>query len=192
MNPYNYINQLPVQNVTPAQEAIENALLSLNDEKEIYKIAVKELCARANVARSTFYAYYEVIDDCLANIENRLICKLITLNDELCKPEKIETLDLSFFEETLKYINMNQKNLYLFLVKRYNHRFVNKWKDAIKYHLYNRMPKHINEKNKELTLEIIAAQTIGAYQYWLENPYDLDIEYVKKLLRRIIEAYTEQ
>lgn len=57
MNPYTYVCDLPVQNVTSAQEAIERALLALNEEKEIYQITVRELCGRANVARSTFYAY---------------------------------------------------------------------------------------------------------------------------------------
>ena len=192
MNPYKYVCELQNRNATQAQEAIEKALLSLLDEKELYKISVKELCNRANVARSTFYAYYDVIDDCLLTVEDRFLSEIIAMNADLMCHEKIETMDLSFFERTLEYIRSNQKMLYLFMVKRYNHRFVDKWKDAIKYHLYQRMPEQIGEKNKELTLEIVASVAIGAYQYWLKNPYDIDIPYVKKLIRRTISAYTEQ
>ena len=192
MNPYKYVCELQNRNATQAQEAIEKALLSLLDEKELYKISVKELCNRANVARSTFYAYYDVIDDCLLTVEDRFLSEIIVMNADLMCCEKIETMDLSFFERTLEYIRSNQKMLYLFMVKRYNHRFVDKWKDAIKYHLYQRMPERIGEKNKELTLEIIASVAIGAYQYWLKNPYDIDIPYVKKLIRRTISTYTEQ
>lgn len=191
MNPYEYVCDLPALNVTAAQEAIEEALLSLLDEKEVYKISVKELCDRANVARSTFYAYYEVIDDCLLIIENRFLHEIVEMNMELKGCEKIGSVDLSFFEETLRYIKDNQKKLYLFMIKRYNYRFVNKWKDAIKYHLYQRMPNRIGDKNKELTLEIIASEAIGAYQYWLKNPYELDVCYVKQLIRKTMEAYTE-
>ena len=128
---------------------MKEALLSLIDEKELHRISVKEICEKANVARSTFYAYYDVIDDCLLVIENR------------------------------------------FMIKRYNARFINKWKDAIKYHLYQRVSIQIGEKNRELSLEIIASVAMGAYTYWLRNPYDIDIAYVKHLIRKTIEGYTE-
>lgn len=191
MNPYTYVCDLQVQNVTAAQEAIEKALLSLLNEKELYQISVKELCHKANVARSTFYAYYQVIDDCLLMIENRFLREIVQLNAALAGTEKIEYIDLSFFEETICYIQRNQDMLYLFLCKRYNSRFVNRWKDAIKYHLYQRVPCQMSAKNKELTLEILASETIAAYQYWLQNPSDLDIPYVKRLIRKTIEAYME-
>ena len=191
MNPYKYVCDLPVLNVTAAQESIEEALLSLLNEKELHRISVKEICEKANVARSTFYAYYDVIDDCLLIIENRFLHNVIDLTMKLEGQEKIEDVDLSFFEETLQYIQSNQKMLYLFMIKRCNARFINKWKDAIKYHLYQRMPMQIDEKNKELTLEIIASVAMGAYQYWLRNPYDIDVAYVKQLIRRTIEGYTE-
>ena len=156
MNPYKYVCDLPVSNVTAAQESIEEALLSLLEEKEMHRISVKEICEKANVARSTFYTYYDVIDDCLLVIENRFLHDIIELTMRLEGHEKIETVDLSFFENTLKYIQSNQKMLYLFMIKRYNARFINKWKDAIKYHLYQRMSIQIGAKNRELTLEIIA------------------------------------
>lgn len=192
MNPYEYVCDLSVQKVTAAQESIEQALLSLNSEKEIFLITVRELCERANVARSTFYAYYETTDDCLLAIENRCIRDLIMLNDEFLKSESINEIDLSFFEKTVSYIKDNRELFYLFLVKRYNYRFVNRWKDGIKYHFFNRIPQNITDKNKELTLEIIACQTIGACQHWLKNPYEVDVDYLKLLIRRTIEAYTEQ
>ena len=192
MNPYEYICKLPVNSITSAQEAIEQALLSLYEEKEVYQISVKELCARASVARSTFYTYYDVIDDCLLEIENRRIQEILALNDKLQGQESIQEMDLSFYENTVNYIKDNHKILYLFLIKRPNYRFINKWKDGIKYHLYSRMPVTINEKNKGLTLEIIASETIGAYTYWIQNPYEIDFAYVEKLVRRSLEAYVEQ
>lgn len=191
MNPYEYVCNLQVQKVTPAQAAIENALLSLLEEKELNKISVKEICERASVARSTFYTYYDVTDDCLFAIENRFLHEMVEMNMALKTSEKVESIDFSFFEETLGYIKKNQRKLYLFMIKRYNSRFVNRWKDAIKYHLYEQMPNRLSDENKELTLEIIASGTIGVYQYWLNNPYELDICYVKQLLRRTLEAYTE-
>lgn len=192
MNPYGYVCDLQVQKVTPAQEAMETALLLLLDEKELHQISVKEVCQRANVARSTFYTYYDVIDDCLQAIENRFLHEIIAMTTALENRENLDGIDLSFFEETLGYLKDNQRLLYLFMIKRYNTRFVNRWKDAIKYHLYRQIPSRISDKNRELTLEIIASGTIGAYQYWLKNPYELDSGYVKQLLRRTLEVYIRQ
>ena len=192
MNPYGYVCDLQVHKVTPAQEAMETALLLLLDEKELHQISVKEVCQRANVARSTFYTYYDVIDDCLQAIENRFLHEIIAMTAALENRENLDGIDLSFFEETLGYLKDNQRLLYLFMIKRYNSRFVNRWKDAIKYHLYRQIPSRISDKNRELTLEIIASGTIGAYQYWLKNPYELDSGYVKQLLRRTLEVYIRQ
>ena len=192
MNPYGYVCDLQVHKVTPAQEAMETALLLLLDEKELHQISVKEVCQRANVARSTFYTYYDVIDDCLQAIENRFLHEIIAMTTALENRENLDGIDLSFFEETLGYLKDNQRLLYLFMIKRYNSRFVNRWKDAIKYHLYQQIPSRISDKNQELTLEIIASGTIGAYQYWLKNPYELDSGYVKQLLRRTLEVYIER
>ncbi|WP_054743172.1 hypothetical protein [Cellulosilyticum ruminicola] len=75
---------------------MEQALIALYEEKEIYQISVKELCSRAAVARSTFYTYYNVIDDCLIDIENRLIGKLIEMNEAL-----LMVLNIIFMRELL-------------------------------------------------------------------------------------------
>lgn len=191
MNPYVYVLNLKETHMTGAQSAIENALLVLYEEKEVYQISVKELTTKANVARSTFYTYYEVIDDCLLELEDRCVYELLKLNEQLLSKESIQNMDLSFFGNTLKYIKANEKLYYLFLVKRPNNRFIAKWKDAIKYHMYDRMPINENEKNKELTLEMIASETIGAFQFWIKNPYEVDFAYVKRLIIRTIEAYAE-
>ena len=191
MNPYEYVCNFQIQKTTQAQEAIEKALLSLLEEKELNQISVKELCERASVARSTFYAYYDVIDDCLQIIENRFLYEIVEMTRALKTSEKIDSIDFSFFEEILEYIQQNQKVFYLFLIKRNHSRFVSKWKDAVKYHLYQQIPNHISDNNRELTLEILASGTIGVYQYWLKNPYEFDIAYVKQLLRKALDIYTK-
>ena len=53
-NPYEYIINMKQKKNTEAQLALQNALISLNQHKAIYKISTKELCGQAHVARSTF------------------------------------------------------------------------------------------------------------------------------------------
>lgn len=46
-----------------SKKAIRESLLSLMRDKPLNKITVREICERADVNRSTFYAYYEDIYD---------------------------------------------------------------------------------------------------------------------------------
>lgn len=44
---------------------MDEALISLLGEKEFQYVTIKEICARADVNRSTFYLHYENIGDLL-------------------------------------------------------------------------------------------------------------------------------
>ena len=190
MNPYSYVRDISVRPPTAAQSAMERALLELYCRKELSAISVKELCSKASVARSTFYAYYNVIDDCMLSIEDRLISELVRLNDELMGADALK--DLDFFHDTMEFVKNNSESFTALLVKRPDFRFIEKWKDGIKYHMYGRMPDQSSEKNSELILEMIASETIAAYTFWLKKSYDIDFEFVKKLMQRTISAYMQQ
>ena len=52
---------------------IRQAFTSLLEEKPIQRIAVTELCQRAGINRSTFYAHYDDIYDLLQQIEEDML-----------------------------------------------------------------------------------------------------------------------
>lgn len=47
--------------IQKTQRAIKDAFLALRSQKPVEKITVKELCQRAQINKSTFYAHYEDI-----------------------------------------------------------------------------------------------------------------------------------
>ena len=51
------------------RKILKDSLISLMKERSVADIGVKEICARAEVSRSTFYVYYENVYDLLAEIE---------------------------------------------------------------------------------------------------------------------------
>ena len=59
-----------------AQEAMETAFLSLLRKKPLEKISVTELCRKAGVNRSTFYAHYLDVYDLMDQVTNGFIRKL--------------------------------------------------------------------------------------------------------------------
>ena len=58
-------------------EKIEKAYFSLYIKDK--KITVSEICKIAGIHRSTFYFYYEWVDDVLDGIKNRLLNKLVNI-----------------------------------------------------------------------------------------------------------------
>lgn len=77
---------------TPAQEALQRALVALLIEKPLERIGVKELCAWAHVARSTFYAYYQNVDSLLAEVEDVHVAAIDAFNEPVADPS-VDTLE---------------------------------------------------------------------------------------------------
>ena len=64
------------QRIRLSKSLLKNALLELLNTKPISKITVYELCAKAEINRTTFYKYYGNPNDLLADIENDLFSAL--------------------------------------------------------------------------------------------------------------------
>lgn len=56
---------------------IVEAFLGLLDEKPYGKVAVKELTGRCHIARTTFYRFFEDVDDLMNRIEEYLLGELV-------------------------------------------------------------------------------------------------------------------
>jgi len=182
MNPYEKNLVTSIKPITTAQEALHRALISLYAREPFYRISVKELSVKAAVARTTFYAYYQNTDELLVEIENTLVfnitehCKHFMHNPCSCES------DLLFFEDMLIYIRTNKDVLYTLLVSQPDLRFIEKWKNAIKYHFWERLFRERSAINSGLILEIVASEAIGAFTYWLENTEDVDVSNVNKII----------
>lgn len=77
----------------------------LSEKKEIGKISVSELCARADVSRGAFYSHYDDIYSVAEDYENELIDRFFD-NARLLSPTDFEQFIDVFFE----YIRKNNDN----------------------------------------------------------------------------------
>ncbi len=70
---------------------IRDAFLELLKEKPLSRITVKEICALAELNRTTFYKHYKDPADLLNTLENEAIDQLLTLIEECAgqNPEQI-------------------------------------------------------------------------------------------------------
>lgn len=84
------------------KENIVNAYLDLIPTKKWDKISVKELCAKANITRGTFYQYYSDIYDLMEQIETTLLDDLNRRYKEASKYVQ-PGYSIEMFEEKFDY-----------------------------------------------------------------------------------------
>lgn len=77
----------------------------LSEYKEISRISVSELCARADISRGTFYSHYDDIYGVAEDYENELIDRFFD-NAKLLTPTNVEQFIDIFFQ----YIRENDEN----------------------------------------------------------------------------------
>lgn len=80
------------------QEIIQETVLAFLETKPIDAITVTEVCEKANINRTTFYRYYDDVNDCEDQIESEFIDALDFKKD--AQPfESLETLLESFYKK---------------------------------------------------------------------------------------------
>lgn len=181
-NPYRYALAYQKRTYTTAQLALQDGLVQLNKEKDLHQISIKELCGRAHVARSTFYTYYNVINEVLEDVENTLISDMRKLNQGFERKVDLKEEDLMFFQDILAYVKQKQDIFKLFLIERPNMQFINKWKSEIKYIMWERTFSQKDVRNSAFILEMVAAQVVAAFTFWINYPEQVDLSGVTKVV----------
>lgn len=106
----------------------------LAEKKEIGKITVSELVARADISRATFYAHFDDIYCVVEEFENELIEKFFT-NARLLATDDYEKFFIAFFEfikeNDVNYKMMCTSNDFLFSANRLAMLGVNKLMELI-------------------------------------------------------------
>lgn len=190
MNPYQHITKVKMKKCTDAQLSLQNALISLNQHRAIGTITVKDLCHQAHVARSTFYSYYDNVMQLQEEIEDNLLYQLLQLNDDLKRMPVGENADFIFLQNVFQFMQQNKQVFYVFLISAPNVQFIHKWKEGIKYHFWERFFRDTTQKNERLILEVISSQAIKTYAFWLQNPYEVEIGSLNKLILKVLEVLT--
>lgn len=70
----------------------------------------------------------------------------------------------------IDFIDKKSSELTTLLIKNYNHRLVEKWKVAIKAHLWERLKLTKTSPKQELIFEMVASEVISAFIFYLKQP----------------------
>ncbi len=100
---------------------MNNALFELLEEKSFQDITITNICERANVNRSTFYAHYDNLVDLLEESKNNLFSSFLKKYEQLLTIKDIAKLSLenSIFitsKYLIPYLEFIKENKTVFLV----------------------------------------------------------------------------
>ncbi len=109
------------------KKMIKDAFLELLEEQKTDKISVTDICKRADVNRSTFYAYYYDVETLLHEIENEVL-ERIPVTDSL-NAIYSDNGYLSLLENFFGYLQENERVFRLLMIQadnsHFNRRLVN-------------------------------------------------------------------
>lgn len=99
------------------QMVLQDALMELMEHKSISKITIKELCEKADINRTTFYAHYTDQNDLLHKIEADVLLSVSKVVGSLHGPMDKSSI-VQIIQEFLQYIADNNKHIQILLSER--------------------------------------------------------------------------
>lgn len=169
------------------KDAIKRQFMKEYAKKSFSSISVKGLCASTPVARTTFYTYFNNMDEVLESVENEILDGLRMMTDSISKGN-LSDMDFSQYMDAVElYIKDHWDIIYAFLVVQPNSRFIRKWKDAIQLNFQRRYPDKRNIANYDVISELIASSIITIYTYWMEHP-DRGTDQMKPLIQDLLNS----
>lgn len=173
------------------KQAIQQEFIKLYSQKGYDNIAVKELCAQTPVARTTFYSYYQNLDELKSDIETTLLKGLTDITHDF-QGKDLSLIDLhDFFKYTMYYIENNWNVMYAFLIQQPNLRFIDLWKMNIKKHFKIHYSQKRQNNNYELLSEMVASSAIQCYCYWMQHPKEVNNEKLFEMVHSTITSMTQ-
>lgn len=148
---------------------LEESLITLMEKKDISKITIKEICEKADINRSTFYAHYRDQYDLLRKIENKFLAAIQAYLENF---DKKYTEDIVLITEKIfQYIRKNARICRLLLSERGDFTFQKKIMKLV----YDLIISEITGNNKitkedaEYVYSFTVSGCVGFVQKWLDD-----------------------
>ncbi|MDR2192987.1 MAG: TetR/AcrR family transcriptional regulator [Treponema sp.] len=171
------------------KKALRDSLIELMKSRSILRITIKDICDRADISRSTFYAHYADQYDLLRHIEEETIvyCEdmLREYGKKRSKAEMIQML-----EEILRYIASNSTPIQMLLSENgditFQERFIRRFIHQQHVMKYFDEKADDNDELKEYYSVFVIHGAIALIQHWLKNNMNISIQDLTRLMISIM------
>lgn len=152
--------------VLKTKRAIRNAFLTLNINKDIDKITIKEVADKADVDRKTVYNYYKGVGEILGEIENELIAHF----EEATRSLEGEDNPTGYFIKLAELIEKDME-MYELLMRSNNSTFVNKAVIVLNGWIQRALNKTgmLDAEKVTVATQYVTAGIFCAYRSWFRS-----------------------
>jgi AcrR family transcriptional regulator len=172
------------------RKILKDSLIELMKTRPAAEIGIKEICALAELSRSTFYTYYTDVYHLLEEIEEEVVVYFEDKVDSL--PAKHSRREFEAIIQMLQYIADNSNSLRILLSEngdigfqeQFFQRFIAKAQRIIlQGDSENSTETYINEGYSVFVVH----GAIGLMQYWLKNDMHIPIPTLAKMLIKLTQ-----
>ena len=158
-----------------------NTLMDLLKQKgDIHKISVRELCEKAELNRSTFYAHYNEPKDLLEELENEL---LMSTEEHLKKIGAENDVGAhKYILSFLKYIKDNDKPFRTLLIDSADTNFRSKFMQQSIIQFIENLEIILSKDAEQYIYSYILNGSTGIIIQWIRSDYSIDENTICNLL----------
>ena len=163
---------------------LKNALMdALKEKGSVNKISVRDLCERAELNRSTFYAHYNEPKDLLEELEEEI---LQSTKEHLEKIGAENDLGAhKYISSFLKYIKDNDKQFRTLLIDVANQNFRSRFMQQTIVQFIKNLDITFDEEIEQYIYSYILNGSTGVLIQWIRSDYSADENTICNLLFEI-------
>ena len=165
-------------------EAIHKAFEEMLYEMNYEKITVKELCERAKINKKTFYRYYAVLDDLLAELQGLFTQEYLKRIENYKVPEDLDKINREFFlysvEKGPLYEKITCSGSYDYIrSKMVNDVMNSKWGQSTRLQL-------LEPSKQAVLLEFIQSASMSVYRKWVADGKEIPLRDMIELSNQLL------
>ena len=165
-------------------EAIHKAFEEMLYEMNYEKITVKELCERAKINKKTFYRYYAVLDDLLAELQGLFTQEYLKRIENYKVPEDLDKINREFFlysvEKGPLYEKITCSGRYDYIrSKMVNDVMNSKWGRSTWLQL-------LEPSKQAVLLEFIQSASMSVYRKWVADGKEIPLRDMIELSNQLL------
>lgn len=169
---------------------LKESLLEILQTKQIFAITVKEICERADINRSTFYAHFNDQYDLLEHIEEELIEDMVSFLYAYNTEEELEVLQMT--EKLIEYFKAKKTTCLTLLSQNSHSSFEQKVRDVAEQFMMVDQAKKYNTDSTTMKYisAFIISGSIEVMKVWLENDMETSPKDIAKMIKNLSNGYT--
>ena len=167
-------------------DAIHKTFEEMICEMDYEKITVKELCERARINKKTFYRYYDVLDDLLSELQNKMTREYLERIADYRIPEELDKINQEFFlysvEKGLVYEKITCSGSYNYIRNTMvNNVMRSTWGESTWLQL-------LDTSKQNILLGFVQSASVEMYRRWVADGKKIPLEEIIEISNELLCA----